>query len=269
MSKFGIAQMPPSVDCAQNRLLISALVDEVASNGAQVCVLPEEVMLLAGAVEQNLHELVEQEWPKFLAHLSSLSKHYKISIIAGGYSPGDGVRLRNTIVAFDQNGDLITEYNKLHLYDAFSYQESKYVISGDELPPVIDLVDFQVGVINCYDIRFPELTRSLVDRGANVLIVPAAWLKGARKEAHWETLLSARAIENTIWVIAAGSTSDDCIGNSMIIDPMGIQKARLTEEKIATAVCEITHERLDLVREILPVLKNRRLTTPSLLKASV
>lgn len=269
MSKFGIAQMPPSIDCGQNRLLISALVDEVASNGALVCVLPEESMILAGAVKENTHEIIEKEWPKFLSHLSGLAQHHKIAIIAGGYSPGDGVRLRNTIVAFDQEGSLVGEYHKLHLYDAFNYQESNYVVPGEELPPIVELADFKVGIINCYDIRFPELTRDLVDRGANVLAVPAAWVKGARKEAHWETLLSARAIENTMWVVAAGSTSDECIGNSMIIDPMGIQKARLTEESIATAVCDISIERLEYVRERLPVLKNRRLTTPSLLGTEV
>ena len=261
--------MPPSADCSQNRLLMSALVDEVASNGASVCVLPEEAMLLASEVKGNSHDVVEQEWPKFLAHLSKLALHHKIAIIAGGYSPGDGTRLRNTIVAFDQSGVLVGEYHKLHLYDAFNYQESNYVVAGDELPPIVELSGFQVGIINCYDIRFPELTRDLVDRGANVLAVPAAWVKGPRKEAHWETLLAARAIENTMWVVAAGSTSDECIGNSMVIDPMGIQKARLTEERIATAICEITHERIDFVRERLPVLQNRRFTTPSLLKTQV
>ena len=267
MSKFAIAQMPPSVDFSQNRLLISALVDEVASNDALVCVLPEEAMILAGALGGNSHGLIEDEWPRFTAHLSELAKHHKIAIIAGGYSPGDGQRLRNTIVAFDQHGKLVGEYHKLHLYDAFSYQESNYVVPGNELPPVVELAGFQVGIINCYDIRFPELTRDLVDRGANVLAVPAAWVKGPRKEAHWETLLSARAIENTMWVVAAGSTSDECIGNSMIIDPMGIQRARLTEEKIATAICEVSHDRLDEVRERLPVLQHRRLTTPSMLEA--
>lgn len=264
MSKFAVAQMCPTVEFSQNRLMISALVDEVASNEAVVCVLPEEAMVLAGAIKGNAHSLIEEEWPRFVEHVCALAKHYKIAIVVGGYSPGDGKRLRNTIIAVDHHGNLVGEYHKLHLYDAFSYQESIYVVPGDELPPVVELADFKVGLLNCYDIRFPELTRNLVDRGADVLVVPAAWVKGPRKESHWETLLTARAIENTAWVVASGSSSDECIGNSMIIDPMGIQRARLTEERIATAVCEVTHERIDYVRERLPVLKHRRLTTPTL-----
>lgn len=269
MSKFAIAQMAPTPEFSQNRLIISALIDEVASNNAVICVLPEEAMVLANAIVGDAHALIEVEWPKFQLHISSLAKHHKIAIIAGGYSPGDGKRLRNTIVAYDQNGEKVGEYHKLHLYDAFSYKESDYVVPGEEVPPVIELAEFKVGILNCYDIRFPEIARSLVDRGANVLAVPAAWVKGARKEAHWETLLTARAIENTLWVVAADSASSECIGNSMVIDPMGIQKARLTEEPIATAIVELTTERVEQVRERLPVLLHRRFSSPELKPSSL
>jgi predicted amidohydrolase len=113
-------------------------------------------------------------------------------------------------------------------------------------------------VLTCYDLRFPEMSRALVDAGATLLALPAAWVAGPLKEAHWLTLVTARAIENTCYVAAAGQAPRDYSGQSVIVDPMGVPLARLGETDGAVAVAEVTAERVAEVRRVLPVLANRR-----------
>ena len=218
-------------------------------------------MLLAGEVEGSLGEAVDAEWPLFLAQLSVLAVEHEIWLIAGGYEPTGSDRPFNTLVVVNPRGEVVESYRKLHLYDAFSYRESDYVTGGTELPPVVLIEGVAVGLVNCYDIRFPELSRDLVARGADVLSVSAAWVAGARKEAHWETLVKARAIENTCWVLASSSTSPECIGNSLVIDPLGVERAGLGPVASGIAVVEISLDRTAEVRETLPALANRRLVT--------
>ncbi|WP_291043883.1 carbon-nitrogen hydrolase family protein [Herbiconiux sp.] len=256
-----VAQLAPTVDGARNREQIAALTADAARSGARLVVFPEESMLLAGEVEGRLGEVVDAEWPLFLAQLSLLAVEHELWIIAGGYEPTGSDRPYNTLVVVNPRGEVVESYRKLHLYDAFTYRESDYVTGGTELPPVVLIEGVAVGLVNCYDIRFPELSRDLVARGADVLSVSAAWVAGARKEAHWETLVKARAIENTCWVLASSSTSPECIGNSLVIDPMGVERAGLGPVASGVALVEISLDRTAEVRETLPALANRRLTT--------
>ncbi|WP_291048623.1 carbon-nitrogen hydrolase family protein [Herbiconiux sp.] len=256
-----VAQLAPTVDGAANRETISVLVAEAAASGARLVVFPEESMLLAGEVEGPLGEVVAAEWPVFLAQLSVLAVEHELWIVAGGYEPTGSDRPYNTIVVVNPRGELVESYRKLHLYDAFSYRESDYVTGGDEVPPVVMIEGVAIGLVNCYDIRFPELSRDLVARGADVLSISAAWVAGARKEEHWETLVKARAIENTCWVLAASSTSPECIGNSMIVDPMGVERVGLGPVASGVAIVEISLDRTAEVRDILPSLANRRLVS--------
>jgi predicted amidohydrolase len=256
-----VAQLAPTVDGAVNRETISVLVAEAAASGARLVVFPEESMLLAGEVEGPLGEVVAAEWPVFLAQLSVLAVEHELWIVAGGYEPTGSDRPYNTIVVVNPRGELVESYRKLHLYDAFSYRESDYVTGGDEVPPVVMIEGVAIGLVNCYDIRFPELSRDLVARGADVLSISAAWVAGARKEEHWETLVKARAIENTCWVLAASSTSPECIGNSMIVDPMGVERVGLGPVASGVAIVEISLDRTAEVRDILPSLANRRLVS--------
>ncbi|MCS5723767.1 carbon-nitrogen hydrolase family protein [Herbiconiux sp. CPCC 203407] len=256
-----VAQLAPTVDGARNREQIAALTADAARSGARLVVFPEESMLLAGEVEGRLGEVVDAEWPLFLAQLSLLAVEHELWIIAGGYEPSGSDRPYNTLVVVNSRGEVVESYRKLHLYDAFAYRESDYVTGGTELPPVVLIEGVAVGLVNCYDIRFPELSRDLVARGADVLSVSAAWVAGARKEAHWETLVKARAIENTCWVLASSSTSPECIGNSLVIDPLGVERAGLGPVASGVALVEISLDRTAEVRETLPALANRRLTT--------
>ena len=109
----------------------------------------------------------------------------------------------------------------------------------------------------CYDIRFPEVSRALVDAGADLLVVPAEWVRGPLKELHWRTLLTARAIENTVYVAAADHAPPIGAGNSMVLDPMGVELVTIGENS-DVAVAFPTRERLADVRRINPALTLRR-----------
>jgi len=109
----------------------------------------------------------------------------------------------------------------------------------------------------CYDLRFPEVTRTLVDAGADLVLVPSEWVRGPLKEHHWRTLITARAIENTIYVAAADHAPPIGVGNSMIVDPMGVELATIGEVT-GVAVAEVSVDRVRVVRGINPALSLRR-----------
>src|SRR5699024_4931583 len=111
----------------------------------------------------------------------------------------------------------------VHLYDAFGYKESSHVLAADPSEPqIMSVGDLTVGMQTCYDLRFPEVSRTLINAGADVLALPAEWVPGPLKEYHWNTLIRARAIENTVYVLASDQNAPTGVGNSAIIDPMGI-----------------------------------------------
>jgi predicted amidohydrolase len=129
--------------------------------------------------------------------------------------------------------------------------------AGEEDPPLIELQGFAVAVAICYDIRFPAFIGRLADRGADVLLLPSAWVAGPLKETHWNVLARARAIDNTMYVAAAGQTGAAYCGQSLIVDPLGVVVAGLGEAE-GVAVAEISHERLKLARARLPLVAQRR-----------
>ncbi|KWX25906.1 carbon-nitrogen hydrolase [Mycolicibacterium wolinskyi] len=257
--RVAIAQFGPTTDTTANLAAIDRLTAHAAADSADVIVFPEEAMLSVDGLDHRLSELVDLQWPLFEAHLSGLAASHDIAIIAGGYEPNGTSRPNNTLVAVDSGGDILTRYRKLHLYDAFAYRESDYVTPGPTLPPVVDLAGLRIGLVNCYDLRFPELTRHLISQGAELISVSAAWMSGHRKADHWETLVRARAIENTVWVAAAGTISSACIGDSLVVDPLGVVKAALGDEPEAVVTVEISTARTQAVRTVLPALDNRRI----------
>jgi deaminated glutathione amidase len=257
--RVAIAQFGPTTDATANLEVIERLTARAAVDGAGLVIFPEEAMLTVDDLDKPLSEFVETDWPHFEAALSRMAAEHGIAVIAGGYEPSGTTRPNNTLVGVDATGEVVARYRKLHLYDAFAYQESKYVTPGSVLPPVVALAGLRVGLVNCYDLRFPEVARHLIGEGAELISISAAWLAGPRKADHWETLVRARAIENTVWVAAAGSIGVNCIGDSLVIDPLGLVKASLGEEREGVAVVDISAERTEAVRHTLPALDNRRI----------
>lgn len=258
-----VAQTNPGGDLAQNFDTIRAFTKRAADQGAALVVFPEEAMLLAeDDIKERFPEILPDAWPQFESLIKELATTHDIAIIAAGYEPTEaGVGAYNTIVAYNRTGKKLAHYHKVHLYDAYSYKESEYVNHGSDLPPIIEIDGVRIGIANCYDLRFPELFRSLADRGVDVIALSAAWVSGPGKEDHWNVLSSARAIENVSWFLASGTVSEDTVGLSKIVDPLGVTVASLNGHDEGLIIADLDETRTSRAREILPALQNRRMDT--------
>ncbi len=257
--KITVGQFAPSADLTANRGAIVSLADHAVDAQADLLLLPEESMIAATEVADSLSELAGREWGPFAEFIADTARDRGLPIVAVGYEPSPSGLPYNTTIAVDADGHELAHYRKMHLYDAFSYRESAYVMRGDVTPTVFDLHGSVLGLMNCYDVRFPELARALVELGADTLLVPAAWVDGPLKVDHWITMLRARAIENTCWVVGAGSSSPDCIGTSAVVDPLGRVVARLQNQSLGSLDVDLDKSILDEARFTLPVLRNRRI----------
>jgi predicted amidohydrolase len=166
---------------------------------------------------------------------------------------GRGVFNTSVIIA---GGRVVGGYRKIHLFDAFGFRESEFFTPGSEML-VFKVGEFTFGVITCYELRFPELMRKLVMAGARGVIVPAAWVRGSLKEEQWQTLLMARAAENTSYVIGVGNAHEAFIGRSMIADPFGVKVLDLGYGH-RVGQYEIEDSRVSEARERIPVLQQAR-----------
>jgi predicted amidohydrolase len=197
-----------------------------------------------------------------MTQLLQASRGCGLTVMLSVHVPAPDGRAWNTLVAL-RDGVVLAQYRKLHLYDAFSMQESANVAPGDAVAPLIEVAGIKVGLMTCYDVRFPELARRLAIDGAEVLALPSAWVKGPLKESHWEVLVTARALENTCYVVAAGECGERNIGRSMVVDPLGVAIAQAAEAP-ALVFAEIDPARIAHARQVLPVLQNRRFAKPEL-----
>lgn len=229
---------------------------------AELAVFPEAAQLRFG---NDLRAAAQPLDGPFVSALRQAARDRGVAIVAGVFEPAADGRVHNTLVAVDAAGELAGRYRKLHLFDSFGFRESKTVAAGDE-PVVVELAGARLGLMTCYDVRFPELARALVDRGAQVLVIPAAWAQGVYKEEHWVTLVRARAIENTVWVVAVDRAPDlddppaggrTGVGRSLLVDPMGVVHADLGPGA-GVRGGEIDLAALTAVRRVLPALEHRR-----------
>ncbi|MFC4495839.1 carbon-nitrogen hydrolase family protein [Streptomyces ovatisporus] len=258
MAEIAVAQFAPGEDKSANLAVLRGLAGEAAARGARVVVAPEYAMYTAPAMDRRFVDSAEPLDGPCTEALRELAARLGIHLVAGVNEQRDGTTIHNTLVAAGPDGDIAALYRKMHLYDAFGFTESSVVHPGAvEAPATFTADGFVFGMQTCYDLRFPEVTRRLVDAGAEVVLVPAEWVPGPLKEDHFVTLLRARAIENTVYVAAAGQCAPTGAGNSMIIDPMGVVLASLGE-RTGTALATADRERMAAVRKINPALELRR-----------
>lgn len=253
-----VAQFASEPDSGANLAVVRELAERVAGT-ARVLVAPEYSMHLTRRAGPEMAPAAQPLDGPYVGGLAEVAAQSGCWVVAGMHErvPNDD-RAYNTIVVIDDGGELRLTYRKIHLYDAFGHAESEWLVAGDPRQRVTFAVDgVTFGVQTCYDLRFPEMSRLLVDAGAQALIVPAAWVPGPLKEDHWLTLLRARAIENTCYVVASAQGAPGGAGNSVIVDPMGVPVAALGERRGVTTG-SVSLERVEEVRLKNPSLKNRR-----------
>lgn len=238
--KVAAIQLASGTSVSANLLETEKLVEEAAKDGATLVVLPENFAFM-GRTCKEANALIEKASDGPLQYfLSSLAKRLSIWIV-GGTIPleaNDASKWRATCLVYNERGKQVGRYDKKHLFDVNlietgeSFAESAGIEPGENIV-VIDSPVGKLGLSVCYDLRFPELYRAMVDRGAEVFVLPAAFTAITGK-AHWEALIKARAIENLAYVVAAAQggfhvDSRETFGHSMIVDPWGTtldQKAR-------------------------------------------
>ncbi len=263
-------QMNSSDDVAANLELADRLLGYAASHGAELAVLPENFALMPRRARAKV-EIAEVpgEGP-IQDFLSAAAERHGLWIVAGSIplkSP-DAERTFGACLVVDDTGRRRDIYRKIHLFDVDladsdeSYRESRSMYPGDE-PVVVKTPFGTLGLTICYDLRFPELFRHLVDQGATLFTVPAAFTETTGR-AHWHTLLRARAVENLAWVIAPGQVGTHAdgratYGHSLIVDPWGKVVAEVDHQGNGVAVAEIDPGRVDRLRREFPALDNRRL----------
>ncbi|WP_293780829.1 carbon-nitrogen hydrolase family protein [uncultured Aeromicrobium sp.] len=251
------AQFAPTADKEANLATIERLVRAACGQGARLVVLPEYAIFTVDAMDDRFVAAAEPLDGPSVRRLAELSVELDVTIVAGINEAAENGRIHNTLVGI-QAGEVRAVYRKVHLYDAFGYRESDRVIASDPVAPqLLETDGFTIGMQTCYDLRFPETSRTLVDAGADVIALPAEWVPGPLKEFHWTTLLRARAIENTVYVVAADQCAPTGAGNSVVLDPMGNTLAGVGEAE-GIAVAALDPERLAKVRTINPALTLRR-----------
>jgi len=243
----------PEANHKHMQALLERAVEQYPDLG--LAVLPE--MWNTGYALTQIHELADPEGQKSREWLSAFAQKHQISIVGGSIAEKRDGQIYNTMYAYDREGKQVTRYDKLHLFRLMD--EEKFLQPGAE-PEIFELQNgLTAGASICYDIRFPELARTLALNGAKALIVPAEWPNP--RLHHWRTLLTARAIENQMYVIACnrvGKGGDtEFFGHSLIIDPWGEIVAEGGEgEEIVTGI--IRPSLVDEVRGRIPVFEDRR-----------
>ena len=247
-----LVQVAASRDPAENRRHLA----EVDVPPADLVVWPEVTQRDLGGPGDDLRPDAEPLDGPFVSALVGRAAEHGGVWVAGMLERAPQGAPYNTLVVVDGSG-LLASYRKLHLYDSFGYRESDRVRAGDGEPVVVDVAGLRVGLMTCYDLRFPELTRVLSARGADLVVCPAAWVAGPRKVHHWQTLVAARAIENLAYVAAVGQPGPTYSGHSLLVDPRG-EVVVSAEDGQQVVVGEVSRALVAEARTENPSLLNRR-----------
>lgn len=281
MSSFqaAVIQLNSTSDHEGNLQTAAELICEAAAGGATFISTPENTNFL-GPHEEKVRRAESMDGPT-CSLFSALAWELSVTLLLGSFNEvgPDDRRCYNTSVLFGPDGEILATYRKIHLFDVdiaaaegaseVRFIESQTVAAGDrvvvqDLPGHDDGGGGRLGMSICYDLRFGELYRRLVEEGAELISVPSAFTERTGRD-HWRPLLTARAIETQCWVLAAAQTGrhDDrglreSHGQSMILDPWGRVVAEV-EEGVGWAVAEIDLEQVHRVRRSMPVAEHRRL----------
>lgn len=276
-----VVQLVSTEDVQRNLNATQRLITQAAEAGAKLILLPENFAVLDGGPLSQYAEREGDEKALLQSFLAEQARANQVFLIAGtmpmatrplraGQSELETIddgRVRPACLVYDPAGAMIARYDKMHLFDVqvedrqAQYSESKSFEAGEEVV-LVDTRMGRVGLSICYDLRFPELYRRLLEGGAEILTVPSAFTR-VTGEAHWEVLLRARAIENQCYVLAANhggvhNAKRETFGQSMIVDPWGRILAQVDKGE-GFACAQIDLDALHELRAKMPVQSHRRL----------
>jgi predicted amidohydrolase len=258
--RIALAQILSSTDPAANLGLVREYTGRAADAGAALVVFPEATMCRFGVSLAPIAEPLDGPWADGVRRIAAEAG---ITVIAGMFTPAGDGRVTNTLIAAGP-GTPDAHYHKIHLYDAFSFTESRTVAPGFE-PVVITVDGVGVGLTTCYDVRFPELYTELARRGAQLITVCASWGAGPGKREQWSLLTRARALDSTSYVAAAGQADPGVdlgtgaptgVGASLVASPLGeVVASAGADPELVVADLEVAA--VTAARDTLAVLRNR------------
>ena len=269
MSKVAAIQMASGPNIKANLAEAEKLISIAVQQEAKLIVLPENFAIMGMSEMDKVGVAEELGKGPIQSFLSEQARKHKIWLV-GGTIPlvsKDVGRVYGACHLYNDKGEMVANYNKIHLFDVTieasneSYHESLTTVPGDDVV-VVDTPFGKLGIAVCYDLRFPELFRTMADAGMEICVIPSAFTSMTGK-AHWESLLRARAIENLCFVIAAAQggyhvNGRETHGDSMIIDPWGVILNRLPHGT-GVVVSDINMTMLARTRKSFPVLEHRRI----------
>lgn len=263
--KIGLVQMTSTVDPERNTSLALSGIRDAAAQGAELVVLPEVANLMQIDKSKSKAVVVQESEDAFLAAHQAIAKELGLWIHIGSMvvKLPDDPRFANRAFMINPAGEIVASYDKIHMFDVDlangeSYRESNGFRPGDRAV-VVDTPWGGYGLAICYDVRFPHLFRDLAQAGARILAIPAAFTK-TTGQAHWHTLMQARAIETGCFVVTAGQcgTHEDgreTFGHSLAVDPWGVILADGGDAPGVT-IAELDLTRVAAVRQMVPSLSN-------------
>ena len=260
--RIAVAQILSGTNPADNLQLVRDYTGRAADAGATLVVFPEATMCRFGVPLAPIAEPVDGPWADGVRRIAADAN---ITVIVGMFTPADDGRVANTLLAAGPGSpnQPDTHYDKIHLYDAFGFTESRTVAPGRG-PVVITVDGVGVGLSTCYDIRFPELFTTLARRGAQLITVSASWASGRGKLEQWTLLARARALDSTSYIVAAGqadpgeplaSSAPTGVGGSLVVSPFGevVASAGADPQLLVT---DLALEQVAKARETIAVLRN-------------
>jgi predicted amidohydrolase len=260
MTKIAVVQLKASTDKTENLQKILDSIKYASDRGAHLCAFPEFMMFYTTSKQSpaELASLAESINGNFVKTIASAAKQNKIQVVGTLYEKSNrNDRVFDTSFFITESGRLAATYRKIHLYDALGFKESKKLAAGSKIVPPVKTSIGKMGMLICYDLRFPEMSRMLASSGSEVLIVPSAWVKGQGKEEHWLTINKTRAIENGCYVVAPDQVGNIYCGRSLVVDPFG--KIILDMKKRqGIGFADIMQTKVRQIRKALPLLQNRR-----------
>lgn len=261
--RIALAQVLSSTAPDANLELVRRYTAEAAAQRAELVVFPEATMCSFARPRADVAEPFDGPWA---TAVRSIARDAGITVVVGMFTTTGVPQVHNTLLA---TGGAEARYDKLHLFDALGYAESRQILAGDH-PVAFDLAGHTFGLATCYDVRFPALFTHLAGAGASVILLPASWAPGEEKLHQWRTLVTARAMDSTAFVIAvdqalppgsAGRSSPTGIGHSLAVGPTGTVLLELGNDP-ELAVLDLDLDSVPEVRERLPVLRSQVQLTP-------